>query len=62
MLLRYVLVTAKMQEKDYLMEMEDYEVEGDDGQKVKMQRHRSLCARFVTKAISLLNSKVAKNW
>jgi len=51
MLLRYVLVTLKMQEQDYLMEMEDYEVEGDDGQKVKMQRHRSLCARFVVKAI-----------
>jgi hypothetical protein len=61
-LLKYVLVALKMQEQDYLFEMEDYEVEGDDGQKVKMQRHRALCTRFVTQAIELLNTKVAKNW
>lgn len=27
-----------------------------------MQRHRALCARFVARAIEILNSKVAKNW
>lgn len=61
-LLKYVLVTLKMQEQDYLFEAEDYEVEGDDGQKMTMQRHRALCARFVVRAIELLNTKVAKNW
>jgi len=30
-LLKFVLVTLKMKEKDYLMEPEDFEVEGDDG-------------------------------
>jgi len=30
MLLRYVLVTLMMLEQDYLMEIEDYEVEVDD--------------------------------
>lgn len=61
-LLKYILVTLKMQEQDYLFEAEDYEVEGDDGQKMTMQRHRALCARFVVRAIELLNTKVAKNW
>jgi len=27
-----------------------------------MQRHKSLCARFVVRAIELFNTKVAKNW
>jgi hypothetical protein len=30
-LLKYVLVSLKMQEKDYMYEAEDYEVVGDDG-------------------------------
>lgn len=33
-LMRYILVRLKMKEKDYLFEMEDYEVEGDGEKKV----------------------------
>ena len=44
------------------MEAEEYEVEGDDGTKMKMWRHRALSARFVVRAIELFNTKVAKNW
>jgi hypothetical protein len=51
-----------MKEKDYLMEPEDFEVEGDDGKKMTMQRHRALSSRFVVRALDLLNSQVAKNW
>lgn len=61
-LLKYVLVTLKMQERDYLHEPEDYEVVGDDGQKLIMQRPRAHCTRFVTRALELLTSRVAKNW
>jgi len=61
-LLKYVLVVLKVEEQDYLLEPEDYEVEGDKGEKMTMQRHRALCARFVVQALSLLNSQVAKNW
>jgi len=57
-----VLVTLKMQERDYLLETEEYEGEGQDGQKVTMQRYRALSTRFVMRAIDLLNTKVAKNW
>jgi hypothetical protein len=32
-LLKYVLVVLKMQEKDYLLEAEEYEVEGEKGEK-----------------------------
>jgi hypothetical protein len=51
-----------MEEKDYLYEAEDYEVFGDDGKSMTMQRHKALSARFVTRAIQLLNTQVAKNW
>jgi hypothetical protein len=61
-LMKYVLVSLKMKEQDYLHEAEDYEVEGDDGKKMTMQRHRALSARFVARAIELFNTKVAKNW
>ena len=61
-LLKYVLVALKMREKDYLLEPEDYEVEGDNGEKMTMQRHRALSSRFVVRALDLLNSRVAKNW
>jgi hypothetical protein len=61
-LLKYVLVTLKMDEKEYLFEPEEYEIEGADGGKLTMQRPRSLYARFITKALDLLNTKVAKNW
>jgi Zn-dependent peptidase ImmA (M78 family) len=45
------------------MEPEEYEVEGDNGDtRITMERHRSLCARFVVQALSLLNTTVAKNW
>ena len=47
MLLKYVLVHLKMKEKDYLFEPEDFEVEGDDGNVMIMQRHRSLSARLL---------------
>lgn len=52
----------KMLEKDYLFEFEEYEVENDKGEKVKEKRYKALCTRFLTKAMSLLNTKVAKNW
>ena len=61
-LLRYVLVALKMHEKDYLYEAEEYEVVGDNGDKMMMERHKSLCARFVMRAIELFNTKVARNW
>jgi len=61
-LLKYVLVSLKMQDKEHLWEAEDFEVEGDDGAKMTMQRYKSLCARFVARAIELLTTKVAKNW
>ena len=62
MLLKYVLVHLKMKEKDYLFEPEDFEVEGDDGNVMIMQRHRSLSARFIVRSIELFNNFVAKNW
>jgi len=62
MLLKYVLVHLKMKEKDYLFEPEDFEVEGDDGNFMIMQRHRSLSARFIVRSIELFNNFVAKNW
>jgi hypothetical protein len=61
-LMKYVLVTLKMKEKDYLQELEDYEFEGDDGKKVTLQRHKSVSARFIVRMLDLLNTKVAKNW
>jgi len=61
-LLKYILVTLKMKEKDYLFEAEEFEVEGDDGKKLPMQRYKSLSARFISKMLELLNTKVAKNW
>lgn len=61
-LLKFVLVSLKMQEKDYLYEAEDYEVVGDDGKSMTMQRHKALSARFITRAMELLNTQVAKNW
>lgn len=35
-LLKYVLVSLKIQEQEYLFEPEDYVVEGDDGKKMTM--------------------------
>jgi hypothetical protein len=61
-LLKHVLVALKMREKDFLLEPEDYVVEGDDGARLTMQRHRALSSRFVVQALDLLNSRVAKNW
>ena len=60
-LLKYVLVTLKMKEREYLYEAEDYEVADDDGKTMTMQRHKALSARFVTRGIELLNTRVAKN-
>ena len=61
-LMKYVLVALKMHEKEYLLEPEDFEVEGDDGKKLVMQRYRSLCTRFLDTALNRLNTQVAKNW
>lgn len=61
-LMKHILVTLKMQDKDIFFEAEDYEVEGDDGRKMTMQRPKSLFARFITSALGLLNTKVAKSW
>jgi hypothetical protein len=61
-LLKYVLVTLKIKEQDYLMEAEDFVVEGDDEKKMTMQRYRALSSRFVVRALDLFNSLVAKNW
>jgi hypothetical protein len=55
-LLKFVLCKLKFIEKDYLMEPEDFEVEGDDGKKMTMRRHKALCSRFVVRALDLLNS------
>lgn len=61
-LLKYCLVTLKMQEREYLTESEDYEVQGDDDTSMTMTREKALSARFINKALSLLKTHVAKNW
>lgn len=61
-LLRHVLVVLKLKDQHCLLEAEDFEVEGDDGTKMTMQRYKALSSRFVAQALSLLNSRVAKNW
>jgi hypothetical protein len=52
----------KFAEKDYLFEPEDYEVHGDDGKSMIMQKYKALSTRFIIRAIKLFNTKVAKNW
>jgi hypothetical protein len=52
----------KMLEKDQLFEVEEFETEDDKGEKISAKRYKSLSTRFITKAMSLLNTKVAKNW
>jgi hypothetical protein len=42
--------------------VEEFETEDDKGEKVSAKRHKALSARFIMKAMSLLNTKVAKNW
>ena len=60
--LKYVLVTLKMKEKNYLMELEEYQGEGEDGEPVTLFRPKAACARFITKALKMLTTRVAKNW
>ena len=45
-----------------MFEPEEYEVEGDNGEKMTMQRHRALCSRFIVSALGLLTTRVAKSW
>ena len=61
-LLKYILVTLKMQDKDFLFEREEYGLIGDDGLQLTLTRPKSPFSRFVTKALDLLNTRVAKNW
>lgn len=51
-----------MQDKDHLLEQEEYELVGDDGLCLTLQRAKSLFSRFVIKALDILNSRVSRNW
>lgn len=60
--MRYLLVTLKMHEADYLGDPEEYIVkgEGDNGATMTMEREKSLAARFLVAGFDLFNTKVAK--
>ena len=60
--MRYILVTLKMAEKDYLDAGEEYTVHGDNDTKMTMVREKSLAVRFIMHGIGLFNTKVAKFW
>ena len=60
--MRYLLVTLKMHEKDYLCKGEEYVVYGDNGATMTMEREKSLASRFIMHGIDLFNTKVAKFW
>mmetsp|Transcript_18286 Transcript_18286/g.31275 ORF Transcript_18286/g.31275 Transcript_18286/m.31275 type:complete len:924 (+) Transcript_18286:1615-4386(+) len=59
---KYLVIKLREHEKEYLYEVEEFEVVADSGQTLTMQRYRSLCTRFMNSAISLLNYKAARNW
>lgn len=61
-LLKYVVNTLKVSEKDYLYEIEKIETTGENGEKTFIQRPKALSARFIHKCFSVLNTQVAKNW
>ena len=60
--MRYLLVTLKMHEAEYLGVGEEYTVTGDDGKSMVMEQEKSLCARFLRSGMELFNTKVAKYW
>ena len=61
-LLKYVVNTLKMTERDTLYDTEKVEVENDKGEKSTIERPKALSARFILRCFSVLNTMAAKNW
>lgn len=60
-LMKFIINKLKVVEKDRLYDVEKVEHEVN-GEKVTIDQHVALSARFINKALNLLNTTVAKNW
>ena len=60
--MRYLLVTVKMADKEFLGELEEFSVYDEQGKEFEMVREKSLAARFVLTGMDMFNNKVAKFW
>ena len=63
----YALKRAFKLDKDRLYETEEYELELEDSTTkekvtIKCERPKSLAPRFIKKALSLLNTRIARSW
>lgn len=61
-LLKYILSTLKVVEKDYLYETEQVKKTNEKGEEVTVERAKAMSARFILKCLSVLNTVAAKNW
>ena len=61
-LMKFIIVTLKKVESDRLFAIETVTTTNDKGEVTIVQQPASLCARFIMKCLSLLNTQVAKNW
>jgi hypothetical protein len=61
-LIKFIVQRLKVAEADILNKTETITTTDDKGQVTTIEQPASLCARFIMKCLSLLNTQVAKSW
>jgi hypothetical protein len=61
-LVKFIVTKLKVIEKDRLHEMETITSTSESGEVTTVQQPASICARFILKCLSILNTQVAKSW
>lgn len=61
-LMKFIINTLKKTERAKLFEIETVTCTDVKGETYTVQQASSICARFILKCLSLLNTQVAKNW
>jgi len=61
-LVKFIVNRLKVIEADKLFMTEVITTTNDKGETSTVEQPASLCARFILKCLSLLNTQVAKNW
>jgi len=62
LLMKHIIITLKLRDKDILYEKDEVEVTGSDGSKATAQVPRSILIVFIEKCLKNLNTRVAKHW
>ena len=60
--MKFIINSLKKTERAKLFEIETVTLTDDKGETYTVQQSSSICARFILKCLSLLNTQVAKNW